>query len=1008
MIPFLCLLFAFSGAAGLLVESIWERYLGLFVGHGAYAQVLVLVLFLGGMSLGAAWTGRYCSRIRRPIRAWAIAEALAGLAALAFHPVFDAVTAFCWDRLFPALPAGPVLTAAKWGIAGALILPQSVLLGTTFPLMAAGAARLAGRGNAPGRLLALLYFANSLGASLGVLVAGFSLTEQLGLPGTLAAAAILELAVAAAALLYAGPREERAPLPEPPPDGGPAAPAAEPLSPPLVRLLLAVAFGTALASFVYEISWIRMLTLVLGGATHSFELMLSAFILGLAIGAFAIRRRADDDPDPLRRLGLIQVAMGIASVATLPLYLASFGSTAWLLGALARTDGGYTAFTAARWGICLAVMLPATICAGMTLPLLTRILWRGGAGERAAGTVYAVNTLGSIAGAALAGLVLMPTIGLKPMLVSGALLDGLLGVALLAVAAKGRGGRPLPAALAPAAVLFGAVALAAILSPFDRGVLASGVYRYGVVPPRGSREVLFHADGRTSTVAVTRQAHSGIVALVTNGKPDASLGPSWLAPPAGGIRPPMAGDESTQALMPVLALAHRPGAKRVAVIGHGSGMSSHVFLGDPSLAEVVTAEIEPRMIEGSRFFLPANRRVFEDPRSRLVIDDARSVLAADRGRFDVILSEPSNPWVSGVSGLFTEEFYSRLSKHLSDGGVLGQWLHLYEIGDPLVLSVLSALERTFADWRMYLVGGGDLLVIASNRPLLPLDPSVLARPGIAADLARFTEVTAADLEALAVAGRGILSPLVAAEPPNSDWFPRLDLGAERDRFLGRRADGLRDLPAGPFDLPAALEGRRRGFSERSDPSIPEVPLVRALSRSARLRLARAGRLVPAAADRDLVAALYGSRLFEEQLASDRPPVEWRLWCSHLATVARDLHDGTAGVADREFFAAARRYVGRTGGPPEAAAAVDLLEGLAAWEWDRVLAAGRVLLPGAARGAEFVPPALLRDGLVAAARRTGRVAEGRRAVELLSPLLAGKEPELRGRWIATLVADAPPR
>ena len=172
----------------------------------------------------------------------------------------------------------------------------------------------------------------------------------------------------------------------------------------LRRVLLVVSAGTAIASFIYEIAWIRMLSFVLGSATHSFELMLSAFILGLALGAFWVRTRADRFADPMRTLGIVQWAMGTLAIATLPVYLMSFQWTLGILRTFGITEAGYQGFAVARYLICLAVMLPATFCAGITLPMITRMLITRSTGERAIGLVYGFNTFGSIVGAALAAL----------------------------------------------------------------------------------------------------------------------------------------------------------------------------------------------------------------------------------------------------------------------------------------------------------------------------------------------------------------------------------------------------------------------------------------------------------------------------------------------------------------------------------------------------------------------------------------------------------------------------
>src|SRR4029079_1568283 len=289
MLPLLYVVFVLSGAAGLIYESVWTRYLGLFVGHSAYAQVIVLVIFLGGMSLGALLVGRYSERLKQPLYWYAIVELATGVLGLVFHDVFVATTRYAYASVFPAVGFGAMQTVVKWGIASLLILPQSILLGTTFPLMSAGVLRRATE--QPGRALAMLYFANSLGAAVGVLLAGFWLLGLAGLPGTLTAAAIINLAVAVIVIvaLRSG-REAVAPAMSP---HTMEAPVSGLSRPNLSRLLLAVSFGTALSSFIYEIGCIRMLALVLGSATHSFELMLSAFIFGLACGALWVRRRAD-------------------------------------------------------------------------------------------------------------------------------------------------------------------------------------------------------------------------------------------------------------------------------------------------------------------------------------------------------------------------------------------------------------------------------------------------------------------------------------------------------------------------------------------------------------------------------------------------------------------------------------------------------------------------------------------------------------------------------------------
>ena len=1003
MLLFLCAVFVLSGAAGLIYESIWVRYLGLFVGHGAYAQVLVLVIFLGGMSAGALVAGQRTVRLREPLRWFAYVELAVGLLGLAFHDVFVWTTHLAYDTLFPALGPGLAHTVAKWTIAALLILPQSLLLGASFPLMSAGALRLV-RERA-GNTISLLYFANSIGAACGVLLAGFVLVGVAGLPGTLLVAAITNLVVAAAVLTAARSRadssdadvSEEASLAH-----DEATVTAEddvvPLALSLRRLLLAVSFGTAVSSFIYEIGWIRMLSLVLGSATHSFELMLAAFILGLSCGAFAIRRRSDAGAASVRTLALVQIAMGVLAVATLPVYLQSFHWMADFMSAFSRNAAGYRAFGMGRFVICLAVMLPATFCAGMTLPLLTRLLLRGGSGERAIGQVYSVNTLGSIVGVVAAALVLLPWLGLKWLLVGGAAIDVVLGAVLLGVAGQSLVPVSPRRRWAPALGALAFLTLIGATTRFDRSVLTSGVFRNGTVREPGSVDVPFFSDGRTATVSVRRIGASGFM-LATNGKPDASLGPEWFRPPA--VPQPFTLDASTQMLLPLVTLAHMPTAKRAAVIGQGSGMSSHTLLGDPSLEHLVTIEIEPEMLRASRMFYPANRRVFDDPRSTFAIDDARSYFSARGEQYDLIMSEPSNPWVAGVSGLFTTEFYGLVRRFLTPHGVLGQWLHLSEINDGLVLSVVRAVAEQFPSYALYSVGGNDILIVASMEPTLPEpDWSVLERPGTRDDLRRVLPLTPAIMNRFHIADGATLAPLASGGGGNSDYYPSLDLGSERTRYLKQGAEGFMGLSGERFAMAPLLETRRYAVDGARYSPASDVPRLDALELGARLRDARMD-----GAPTWVLGVAERVRNVERLIASDDAPVDWLAFVGAVTEAEAARSGGAVGVVDTAFYASVRGYLQRQRAPAEVSAAVDFLHGLASWQFDETSRAAAVLLPEAQRGASWLSPDLLREGTVVARLRLGDVRGARVALDQMKGLTARPFGDVRTELIAAWVERA---
>jgi spermidine synthase len=1009
MLAILAALFVLSGAAGLFYEAVWSRYLSLFVGHDAYAQILTLVMFLGGMGLGALIVSRRTARIKDPLFAYAIVEAVIGLLGLAFHDViYLPTTTWAYEHLFPGLGGGASVVLAKWALAGLLILPQSILLGATFPLMTAGAIRRMPA--QPGRTLSILYFTNSLGAAVGVLVAGFMLFAMAGLPGTLAAASILNLIVALGALVvvrygradasvsrYVGTSVE-----EPVTDLPTYRPTALPHR-QLTRLLLLLAAGTAIASFIYEVGWIRMLSLVLGSSTHSFELMLSAFILGLSLGALWMRKRADRFANPLRALAVIQLAMGAFAIASLPLYLESFRWSATLLTGVARSESGYQLYTLARYAMCLAVMLPATFCAGMTLPLMTRMLM-GSAGEPAIGAIYGANTLGSIVGAAATGLLLLPLLGLKGTLLGGGMLDVALGLAVLAALA--RAGQPERRLTLVGAGGVAVLALLVIgLVHFDQGLLSSGVFRVGRIADRAQREILFHADGRTATVHASRLRASGTRILATNGKPDGSLSVTWFERcDTAAPRRSFAGDDGTQALLPLVLLAHAPSARRGAIIGHGTGMSTHLLLGSPALSELTTIEIEPAMLAGSKVFAPANRRAFDDPRAKTVTDDAKSYFAAANRRFDLILSEPSNPWVSGVSGLFTTEFYARLRGYLEPGGVFGQWLHTYELTDGLVESVLAALHENFADYRVYLIDGSDLLVVATpDGRLRAPDWSVTLSPMVRQDLCRFLPLTASALARTLLIDRAGLAPLFAGESrANSDFYPVLDLGAERARFLQQSALGLAALGSGVTDFLGDPTLRPVDFD--STTTSLTAPGVRGMALAMQVR--RTGR-DSGWTDGGGSSERYLYSVWVRQMGSGVPPANWRSWTADFWTIRRALHGGSAPM-DTAFFARARSYSEQAGAPAPVKAAVALGEALARRNLTESGASTETLISEARAGRTWIPPDDLLDASVRALLAAGQAERARAAYDALRPLSSRREGDLRLSLLNASIEGAAPR
>ena len=806
-----------------MYESVWTHYLRLFLGSAAFAQSFVLAAFMGGMALGAWIASRASTRGRNLLAAYAGIEGLIGLAALAFHPVFVGLTEASLAHVIPGLETPVAVDVYKYALCGLLIVPQAVLLGMTFPLMSGAVIRRhpldAVGAPAGGHHLAMLYFTNSIGAAAGALAAAFWLIGWLGMQGTLQTAGTLNLALAFAVAAIARGGE---PAPEP----AAPAPGAALLSRGMGVLLLAAAFVTGAASFIYEIVWIRMLSLVLSSSFHAFELMLSAFIAGLAFGGLWIRRRIDRIANPVRFAGMVQILMGLAALATVFVYHLTFDWMHWTLTVLERNAASYPLFNLVSHAVAFAVMLPATFLAGMTLPLFTHALMRGGRGERAIGQVYAANTLGAIAGVLLAVNVLLPEAGLKVALVLGAATDVVLGGWLLRWSGVARQRQEAFAGLVAGLLAAVFTARAAALEPAR---LASGVFRHGHAELEQA-QIIYYREGRTASVAVYSGADGNRV-ISTNGKPDAAI---QMDPTR-----PRNEDEYTMTLLGALPLLVKPGARTIANIGVGSGLSAETLLAHSGVQAVDIVEIEPAMATGAYAFHPRVHRLFRDRRARMYFEDAKSFFARHGRRYDVIVSEPSNPWVNGVAGLFTAEFYRHAAGHLAPDGLFVQWLHIYELENRQLASMFGALGAVFGDYDVYQTSSGDLVVLAAREGRIALPGELPEDERAFLEMLGQIHVTRREhVLARRLGSRLELAPYFAgvAAPVNSDYRPLVQLEAPRARFLRESADGVVQLALAPLPVLEMLgEG---GHAHLSAPA-PHAGPGRYMQQVAALELQRA-------------------------------------------------------------------------------------------------------------------------------------------------------------------------
>lgn len=876
----LLLLFVLSGAAGLIYQSIWSHYLGLVLGHAAYAQALVLAIFMGGMALGAWLASRYSPRARNLVLAYAVTEAVIGVIGLVFHALFVAYTDFSQNVMLPSLANPLSAHAYQWVTSTLLILPQCVLLGATFPLLSAGLIRVGTE--ARGKTLGGLYFTNSIGAAIGALVTTFVLLPAIGMPGTMLTAALLNIVVAiiAWAVWKRLPSEAVGQPSDIVDDNATSASQVEKgQNGSIVRVLLLASFVTGATSFVYEIGWVRMLNQALGASIHSFELMLATFILGLSLGGLWVRLRSNSIRDVIHYAGYAQVLMGIAALLSLLAFGQSFVWVEWLMRALGRTEQGYALFVLGSAAVSLVVMLPAAFFAGMTLPLFTMALLDRTGGERAIGQIYAFNTLGAIAGVCLMMFVLIPAAGVRLSVAIAALIDAVLGFYLIGVYGVTRGRAALFAA--GASTLAAAVVGISYGEPDARQQI-SGVFRTGNSKSNSEMNVDYLKDGKTATISVSSDK-TGHMSIATNGKPDASMNLD--------IRKEATPDEPTMIMAATLPIYLHPNPKKFAVIGWGSGLTTHTLAGLPAPELIETIEIEPAMVEGARHFDRRTARAYENQRSKIRIDDARTYFSAGNRKYDAIISEPSNPWVSGVASLFTTEFYGFIRKHLNSGGLLVQWMHAYEISDSLQATMMAALLSEFPQTELYMSNSLDMMFVArESNEVNAGDFSALLHEPVRSEMARVGLRNREEFMLRRVAGPNVLRThlRLMSAIPHSDFYPTVSLTAPKTRFMREQAVQILSLVDNGLPVLDVLDGRMVPASGKIGPGI-EMRFSDATLNAVKVR-ADVLALNPSiirADDKDPYSLVVPAML----LISTAPVNDVKYW-SHLVA---NVTDGTLGL-----------------------------------------------------------------------------------------------------------------
>jgi len=811
--------FCLSGFAGLMHQVVWAKLLAGLIGTTAHAQAVVLAVFMGGLALGSVLFGWRVDRSGSPLRTYVALEVL--------------IAAYCLvlPLLLWTAESGYVILAGyffesttftfalRFSLAFLLVLLPAVLMGGTLPVLAR---QLVVSVEQTRKFVASLYSLNSFGAVLGAATAGFVTLPLFGVYASLVVASLLNLAAASLLLKPARSEVSKTSVVDTTRTRQTLEMQAQPA--PILygkaqyqATLVALALS-GFAALGYEVLFSRVIALAFGSSAYSFTVMLMAFITGISLGSAIISRIRVERP--LWVFGISQLLVVVALLAITPFISRLPYLTGLLRIELQGARFGFELYQLGKVTLCLVFLLLPTTMLGFAFPLVAQIQARRSPdiGYRV-GSTYAWNTMGNVLGAVLTALVLLPGLGLLGAFHFNLGLNLVAGLTVLLVASevplkRGIVVGTMTILVTTGYIIAGTNWLDTINLAPNHLRLRSGPdvsasaadqarhpassfdawKRYYVVDPEKARASHFEEDAQTTVLAIN---DGELIILFVNGKPDATTG----------------GDLSTQLFLAHLPLLLAPDARELLVIGHGSGITSGSAMRHP-LERADIVEISPGVLNADAIFAEFNYRVLDDPRVRIHQDDAQSFLRAVPHRYDIIISEPSNPWVAGVSGLFTREFFKEMSDKLNPGGLAVVWFHTYSQSDEGVQLVMRTIGSVFP----YTIMGrspnySDVILIASNNPIEPDFEAMedrFDRPAIRNDLARVGISNLASLLVHFALTQEQFQEAVPRGPLNTISHQRLEYSAPRSHFKQEASSFLRHIDPlinGGTQLNSTLLGR---------------------------------------------------------------------------------------------------------------------------------------------------------------------------------------------------------
>jgi spermidine synthase len=730
--------FFLSGSTGLIYEILWTRFLGGVIGNTHFSITVVVAVFMGGLALGSFYGGRLADRTSNPLRLYGRLVLAVGITCLLIPLAVDAGRPlFRWLYQFHEgnPEAGAALFVRILFCVLLLLIPTS-FMGATLPILTRYFAR---RLDEVGGTIGGLYAVNTLGALAGAMFTGFVGIQTIGLWGCNIVAVAIDVAIGVLILAVAQgadspprktPRNTAAPLV---PDRSPANTMAEATAVPFAVRCAVFAFAVSgFANMLLQLAWTKAIVLTIGNSTYAFSLIVSLFILGIALGGGLASIVVDRLKNPSRTLGVLFLLTGTWVAVTIPL-LGQFPIRGAQLFDFAG-EATYGKLLAIQIGLVSIILLPATILMGTIFPLVGKIRTDTLASiGRSVGMVYFWNTFGSILGTLVAGFVFIPLFGkVYYTLYLGAGLILVTGLALVTLTVHPTPRRRFAVLGATAAVVIvphlfflphGVLGSTSYLwhpSILSQGAYVASNFRNAYDDDHGNliptqtfidriikqNTVISYQEGNHAPVAVVASI-TGAVALRISGKVDASLAPD------GGFNY----DLPPQVMAGHLPMALHPSPKNVLTLGLGGGITLGTLTTYP-VESIDSLEISPEVVTAARdYFGKANRKSVVNPLVRNVVGDGRYHLEYTTKSYDVITSVPSNPWIAGIGNLFTTQFFEICKRRLREDGIICNWIHKVNMRTDDLRTVVRTFVEVFDEHAQLWDLGYDCLLIGSKSPI---------------------------------------------------------------------------------------------------------------------------------------------------------------------------------------------------------------------------------------------------------------------------------------------------